>query len=165
MAIDPTTVTLALSILRVVIKHAPDAAKWLAQQFGGGGDPDEAIQRILAMKTPEEIEAEVDAGVLHGEWKSRKTGLEIERGAASGIYTLICAQKAWKPDSIPADEMTKAKAAHDQAQAAYGEALKAVYQADETTYRTQAAVLDRAVAELSRIKVQYCPFLNEDSDG
>jgi hypothetical protein len=156
------TVSAGLSVLRLVIQHAPDVAKWLARQFEGGGDPEAAIQRILAMKTPEEIEAEVDAGVLHGEWASRKTGLDIERGAASGLYALICAQKAWKPDSIPADEMAKAVAAHDQAQAAYGEALKAVYGADETTFQTQAAVLDRAVSELSRIKVQYCPFLGGD---
>ena len=156
---DPALVAF---IIRALIQYGPGVVEWLAKLLKDSGSAEEAIERIRAMKSPEELRDEVDAGMLEEPWKSRRRLMTVERDAAKATHFLIIAQSLFKPGSVTAKQTADAEAALAKAEAACAEALPAIEAGDEAKYQKQTALLGEAVATLVAIKAAVCPFLDKE---
>ena len=93
-----------------------------------------------------------------------RTTLDGERGTAIVLMGLITFQEKAKPGSVPAAELAKAAEANKQVLTLYAAGLQALADSNRPAAEAAAATMAIHVAELLRIKIAYCPYLNKADD-
>jgi hypothetical protein len=162
--LDSQTILLILRLLGPVI---PEAVKFIASLFGGGDDETaEAIAEILAMKSPEELEAEVEAGVLPEPWATRNTWLARAFGTCTTVKT-ICDLQFAKPSTIPdnvniEEQKQKLNQAYGEAELAYGRGKDAIEARDEPGYQAAMVEIGLAFVPIMEVKATICPLKKKD---
>lgn len=155
----------ATSLIGLLIRFFPEIREALASLFGGGADTAAAIARIEAMKSPEEIEADVDAGLLPEPWKSRRQLVAFEKGLGDVAYALIQAQVLGGINDVDPADAAAAEAAHQGLVEAYGQCIAAIGALQEGAYNVASERLTANLGTLLELKLKICPFINpKDED-
>ena len=156
-----------LIIVRLLGPVLPEVWAFLTTLFGGGDSPlDADIAEILAMKSPEELEAEVEAGVLPEPWATRNKWLATAFGACATVKT-ICDLQFANPSSIPDGvDIEKQKAACEaafaDAEAAYGDGKNAIDARDEAGYNGAMLAVGIALTGILKVKSAICPLKKKE---
>lgn len=159
--IDPVMLTM---ILKLLFQWGPGIIDALTKLFGAG-DSDELdadIAVILAMKSPEELEAEVAANWLPPEWASRLQWLATLKGGTDIVMGIIEAQALLIPDSVSDEQMAEARAATAEAELAYERGKAACEAKDMAAYSAALVELGMQAAIVLKLKADICPFMAEE---
>jgi len=158
------TIGMILSLIREMLRYAPDALGLLRSIFASPEDVDSIIARLEMMASPEQIEAEVEAGALPEPWGTRRRWLALQKGAADALWFLIEAQDKLMPDSVPHEVMDEASDIHAGALAAYTSGMLAVDELTTAGFNVASSRLEQAVVQLGQIKAEVCPVFNKKDD-
>jgi hypothetical protein len=161
--IDPTTLTL---ILKLLFQWGPGIIDALTKLFGAGdGDElDADIAAILAMKSTEELEADVAAGWLPPEWASRLKWLATLKGGTDVVMGIIEAQALLIAGSVSDEQMAEARKATAEAELAYERGSDACEAKDFAAYSAALVELGMQAAIVLKVKTAVCPFMNDKED-
>lgn len=160
-----------IAILPLLAQYLPDLVGLLKRAFAGSSaDTEAAIAAILGMRSPEQIEADVDAGQLPEPWASRRSTANLEKTLGDVAFGLIMAQAVTgtKPDSMTDEEfqqaITAARAAHTGLTEAHGQCTAAIAALDAQDFETAHARLLSNLTALGTIKIKVCPVIHKEDD-